>query len=399
MAFPGRAPCSPVHGLDPADVRRWRARRWFLSSPAPDVQTAVAANPPFDFSRAAYLSLFARVDRFDPEDLHRMVFDEGALRPAVLWRVGRLLVPFEVLPALFAAQEFSWGARGRRRRLDGHLNEQAERLAGPLAAALKEGPRPEGELVASIERARAPGDGAPTAVLDRLVGRGDLEMVRPVRSLAFDQVFYRRPSGPGRLRPTGLTDYAFLSALAGYYFRVCGPATRDDFALWSGVSLAAARKTLEDLAGILDEVDIEGERQAHFMLEEDAEELRGRAKPSTTRAVFLPSHDPAMTSFASGFAPMADARTAARLRLIPRRSREGLGRVNQPVLVGGRVVGSWDWSPKTRRVEVALVRELGPDAQAAVEGEAKRLDGFLEGELRRLPTSSAPEPRSASGSG
>ncbi len=175
-----------MHGLDPSDVRRWRARRWFLASPAPDVQTAVAANPPLHFSRAAYLSLFARVGHFDPEDLHRLVFDEGALRPAVLWRVGRLLVPFEVLPALFAAQEFSWGARGGRRKLARHLNEQAERNAGAIAAALRQGPRPEGELVARIEKGKVGGDWAPTAVLDRLVGRGDLEMVRPVRSLEFD---------------------------------------------------------------------------------------------------------------------------------------------------------------------------------------------------------------------
>lgn len=223
-------------------------------------------------------------------------------------------------------------------------------------------------------------------------------MVRPGRSLEFGEVMYRLPTGPGRLRPSTPTDYGFLSELASYYFRVCGPATRDDFALWAGVSRAAARKTLEDLAGVLDEVDIEGERQAHFMMEEDAAEMRARPKPTTTRAVLLPWADPAMTSFARGFASMADARAGARLRLVPRRSREGLGRVAQPVLVGGTIVGSWDRSPKTRRIEVTLVRELGPDAQAAVETEAQRLDRFLEEDLSRLPGTSAPARRSASGS-
>ncbi len=134
------------------------------------------------------------------------------------------------------------------------------------------------------------------------------------------------------------------------------------------------------------------------MLEEDAAELRGRPKPSPTRAVFLPTFDPAMTSFGRGFQVMADARAGARLRLIPRRSNEGLGRVSQPVLVGGTVVGAWDWSPKTRRVEVTMVRELGPDAQGAVESEAQRLNRFLEEDLRGLAGSIARGRRSASGS-
>ena len=82
---------------------------------------------------------------------------------------------------------------------------------------------------------------------------------------------------------------------------------------------------------------------------------------------------------------MADARVGARLRLVPRRSREGLGRVAQPILVGGTIVGSWDRGPKTRRIEVTMVRELGPDAQGAVEAEARRLDRFFEDVLARLP--------------
>jgi hypothetical protein len=130
--------------------------------------------------------------------------------------------------------------------------------------------------------------------LHALVGRGDLKMAsappHPVtlRNLATDPFVFWKPEDRERIAAAPREGWAFLEDLALHYFRTAGPATRDDLAWWLNISFAAARRTIEDLAGTLEEVDIAGEKQAHFMLEEGASALRSGRLEASRRVALLP---------------------------------------------------------------------------------------------------------------
>lgn len=362
------------------DVRRFRAQRWYLSRPAPDVSTAVAANLPLPASPAAYLALRARCDASSPEDLHRLVFDERALRVHPLPTAGAALVPVEVLPYLLAVQRFAAGSRVRRsktwRRIEGEMEAAAPAVLEHLGAR----PKTKEELAAQ----GAPGQArlnrrASTleGVLRWLCARGDAVEGFKTRSL-FSARTFSVPSPGERVPAASAEDFRFLEEAALFYFRAAGPATRDDFLWWASLSRSAARHTIEDLAGLLEEVDLEGGRRAHFMLEEDGADLRaGRHRPSE-RVALVPSKDPALCSSAARAAVLCEP------RMRPRLASAGRGAAAPLVLVGGQAVGAWVWGGSKEGVQVRLAKELPDEVACEVARAAEAIAEFVARALARL---------------
>ena len=345
-------------GVAHEDVRRFRASRMRLLRPASDLQDAVGASLPLPCSPAAYVSAFARLDAFSPADLDALVFADHSLRIHPLHHGGHALVPFEELSALMAGQQFAWGSQMRRSKVARRINDELSRKAAELVPSL------------STRHARAePGE---RRALDLAATRGEVVVSRDPPTL-FGDPTYGVPRAADRVPAAATDGYAFLQDLALAYFRAAGPASRDDFLWWAGLSRSAARHTIEDLAGLLEEVDIEGERKAQFMLEEDAAEVRHTRAPRTLRAAFLPSSDPAGAATRAGFAPLCEP------RMRPTLAPGGRGKPRAIVAVGGSAIGGWTAGPSV--VEVTLSKALTSGAEEALESERARLHAFLAGPL------------------
>jgi Winged helix DNA-binding domain len=157
------------------------------------------------------------------------------------------------------------------------------------------------------------------------------------------------------------------------FLRTYGPARPSDFSAWfssASFKAAEARVLFDELAGDLEEIDVEGRRC--FVLAGD------RSFPApTTEVRLLPEYD----VYVMG--------SRERDQLVPPPVRDliaghGRGRYEGPagvrlVLVDGVAAGLWERRKRGRRLElqVRLARRLGKARRDELEREAKRLGVFL----------------------
>lgn len=152
-----------------------------------------------------------------------------------------------------------------------------------------------------------------------------------------------------------------LAELTRRYYTGHGPATVQDFAWWSGLTVADAKAGLEMNASDLTHEVIDG--QTYWF----SASMPPAAGPS--RAAFLlPTYD----EFLVGFASFDKSRTGGR------DTREHVV-FNSPIVIGGQVVGSW----KRIFKKGAVVIELAPFARLtaakskAVTAAAQRYGKFV----------------------
>jgi hypothetical protein len=163
------------------------------------------------------------------------------------------------------------------------------------------------------------------------------------------------------------------------YLRAFGPATPEDFSLWTGNSLRETRKLWAGEDAGLAEIEIEG-RRAHILME-DVAELQTASLPGARQehVRLLPYFD----SFLLGHKD--------REHLVASRDRTRVfrpqGWISPVVLVDGRVAGLWKHDLKRDRLTVS-VEKFGPISSPVVERireEAQDLARFLgaaEAEVR-----------------
>lgn len=159
---------------------------------------------------------------------------------------------------------------------------------------------------------------------------------------------------------------AALRELALRYFPTRGPATVHDFAWWSGLTVADARRATAAAASELVRVRI-GERD-HWHGPSAAP--RARTSPVVH---FLPSYDEYFIGLRDRSAmlagPSARARSTANERIF----------IN-PLTVDGVAAGGWRRTLSTRSAAITLhpIRRLGPAERRAAAAVAERYRGFIE---------------------
>ena len=369
-------------GATAQSVRRWRAQRWFLAGQAQSLDEATASLPPLAAGPGAYLSLFARVKGFRARTLERALLKGGFLCVMPIFGLGDVLVAPPIAPLYAATRGFIARRNARRtkrwRALEDQFGEQSAALHGVLSGA----PAAAGEL------SRAP---TAIAALDEMARRGQALKV-PGDQRLDGRFSYGKP--PRELAGASLQveGYAFLEDLALEFFRFAGPATRDDFSWWSGVSPPAGRHSIEDLSGLIGEIDIEGERKAFFMREEDAADLRQGHGVETSRVCLLPSMDCARFALRSGFAALCDERMAARYVPAARRARGSLAGGPRFLTFGGRIGGKWEPAGPDR-IEVEAIRPRSIDEGFASTQAGTDLLEFLRSEI---PWALSPDQRGRS---
>lgn len=367
-----------MRGVPVKTVRRWRAHRMSLLVPAPTIGHALETLPPLAAGPAAYFSLWARVrPRIEPAQLDRLVADGELLAPHFAFGLGDVLLPPHLVPSFVAARLYRVRRDARRSRRVREREEALVELVAPVVDTLTRSPAPADEVLPTGRgRAKA------WAAVDELCARGRLRKTPAGQGL--DRHFRLALSPTLEAEAERLLEgWSFLEELALHYLKVAGPATRDDFAWWSGASAAAARRTIEELVGVVEEVDLEGGDQAHFMIEEDAADLRRFVPQRSGHVAVLPSLDPVRFAWSGGFKMLANARVEPRVDSRARRRAGAIAPSLRPVLVGGRPVATW--AHAAGRVDVAPIRALEDEGSAAVEAEKAALAALLEQHLGPAP--------------
>lgn len=152
-----------------------------------------------------------------------------------------------------------------------------------------------------------------------------------------------------------------LGEWARRYFRSHGPATRTDFARWSGLPAADVETAVTLARPVLDATEVDG---VEYLLDPAVPDLLAAHRRRALGVHLLPGFD----EFVLGYGRRDDVLDPAeRERVVP----GGNGAFRATVVHRGRVVGTW--AAPRRRLEVTPFRPLDDRTDAAVARAYARL--------------------------
>jgi hypothetical protein len=162
-----------------------------------------------------------------------------------------------------------------------------------------------------------------------------------------------------------------LGELARRYFSAYGPATVEDLAAWSGISIAEARAAVAGANASLSDVTIQGKQG--FILKDRRKRL---PMPARSQVRLLPAFDTYLLGYRR--------RDFAVPALLQRRLQRGGGWLHPAVVVSGRAVGAWRLRKSGGRghVEVELFGRISAAVRAGIETEVADIGRFLDLHLR-----------------
>lgn len=216
------------------------------------------------------------------------------------------------------------------------------------------------ELAVALEAAGIAADGLRLA---HLIMRAELDGIicsGPRRGKQFTYALLEERVPPAK----PLTRDEALAELTKRYFRSHGPAMLQDFAWWSGLTMAEVREGVELLKPQLHQEPINDKVFWYFP-------SQSIEKPHSPTAYLLPAFDEAIASYQDYHASIEPQ--YARLWI------EGDPDVSHYLVIEGKVAGSWrrTFSKKTVQMELKPFTPLTEDECQAVTDAAHRYGEFL----------------------
>src|SRR6266516_733710 len=259
---------------------------------------------------------------------------------------------------------------GRRRRAELGLDEdtctQGMRIIRNVLAS--QGPLTRAELVEQLAAhgLRLEGQARPyllqRAALEGIICLGPDRGAEPTYVLLSDWVDQEH-------RGHSLSQEAAYTELALRYLRAYGPATPEDMASWSGMSLSKIRAAWQHLADQLIELEISG--SPAWMLKMCAAWL-DEPPPHAPVVGLLPGFDIYLLGYQN--------RDLAVPRQHAKRINAGGGILHPALLVDGRVLGTWKSKRKKNHLYVVVepFDRLAPEVHEGLEAEVTDLARFLD---------------------
>ena len=334
---------------------------------------------------SVYLAARARTDGV-PAALERALYEERSLARILGMRRTMFVVPAADVPLIHAAatRALARGERARTLRLlegagitddaDAWLRrvEQAtltalDRRGEATAVELSEDVPELRERIPVGHGTRWEGTiGVSTRVLFLLAGQARIIRGRPQGSWTSTRYRWAPLQSWLGFAADGLETEPARTALARRWLATFGPATFADLRWWTGWTVAQTRKALTALGPV--EVDLDG--ASGLVLPGDDAPVD--APPPW--AALLPALDATVMGWKERHWYLGDHRAA----LFDRNGNAG-----PTVWWDGRIVGAWAHRPDGEIV-VRLLEDVGSDARAAIDREARALGEWL-GARRFVP--------------
>lgn len=329
-----------------------------------------------------YLSLFARTNSFQKEDLNKETYERRNLGKIRCMRKTIFILPKEVLPFLYAATKKQYA-----QRLEGYL----ERLGMPL----KKYYTIAGEIEKLIK-------GRTMSVSEIKKQLDTKENISAVVSLLCDQkkIIRNKPvKGWRDKRHTyslfeeyfpeiNLEEYEEeegIEFLIHYYLERYGPVTENDIVWWSGLNKTLVRKALVKLEEMIAKISIERISHEYLITREDKEKLGALVRDKSPVITFLPDLDPYLMGYKD------------RERYVNQEYYNHLfdqsGNAATSILLDGRVIGIWDFvSAKESVIKIHLFEKQEQGIHKLILEEAERVGRFAFDEEARIKECKEMEP-------
>jgi len=296
-------------------------------------------------------------------DVEKEVSDGSVLRTHVLRPTWHFVAPSDIrwmleltAPRIRAAM----ASYDRKLEIDAAVLKRARAV---LTKSLRDGKQlTRAELSKELTKARVRADG--TQRLAHLVMHAELDGLICSGARRGKQFTYALLDE--RVPPTSSMERdAALAELASRYFNTRGPATIDDFAWWSGLAKADARRAVEATDHAFEQATIGGRG---YWFPQNAR----TSKPESPIARLLPIYD----EYFIGLKDRAAMQT--RLQKAKREPFSALT-LRHVVTVDGQIVGGWNWISKgsTAAVELVNALSLTQAERRSITGEVDRFGAFL----------------------
>jgi uncharacterized protein YcaQ len=156
------------------------------------------------------------------------------------------------------------------------------------------------------------------------------------------------------------------------YLSCYGPATAQDFCLWSGLMASDAKKAIEKVKdSLLEEVKIEGAKGLFLLLKQDLTQFDSISLDEKAPPHLLPKFDPYVLGHKD------------RRRIIDDEHKKRVfrkaGDIAATLLIDGRIMGTWTQKRAKNSVAMTITpfRRLAKDELRQVEEEARELSQFM----------------------
>ena len=358
-----------------SDIIRHRLAGQFLTGApaksAVDVVRALGAVQAQDYAGAKW-ALGMRVRGATEEAIERDIAAGRILRTHVLRPTWHFVLPEDIRWMLALTGPRIGAAMGSYNRKLGLTPAVFRRSNATIEKALRDGAHlTRSELGTLLRKAKVP---LPNAqVLGHVMGQAEIDGIvcsGPRRGKQFTYALLDRcaPATPLIDR-----DEA-LARLARTYFSTRGPASLHDFAWWSGLSIADARRAIQILGDGLTPLVI-GERPMWVV------ERATVPKPPGSVAHLLPNYD----EYFIGFKDRSSIGRRGGTALVI----GGSALINHILTISGEIVGGWKRAQRgeTTVIDLKLLGKLEPAERDEVERARTRFERFLGApvvvELRR----------------
>src|SRR5687768_3871825 len=346
------------------DVARQRLRNQQLSSPkftkAGDVVKWMGAVQAQDYYGAKW-ALGQRMLSATDEDIERAFAHGKILRTHIMRPTWHFVSPADIrwmlkltAPRVNACNSHYY----RKLELDERVFRQSNKL---LVAALRGGKQLTRDILRNVlQQARISTSGLR---LVYILARAELDGVicsgaRQGKQFTYALLDERAP------QTKDLSRDECLSELTRRYFASHGPATVQDFVWWSGLTVADAKAGIEMTKRRLVQEVVDGQT---YWLPASTPAARG----SSQAAYLLPTYDEYLIAYKDrGFAVDSI------------HGKQAISRnpvFSSPIVIAGRVVGSWKRSFKESSVVITIIpfSSFGKSERQTVDEAAQRYGSFL----------------------
>lgn len=166
------------------------------------------------------------------------------------------------------------------------------------------------------------------------------------------------------------------------YLQGYGPASVQDFVLWSGLMAGDTRKAIESVCSLLEEIEIEGARGKFLMLKKDFKILNSISLDEKAPPCLLPKFD----SFVLGHKDRTRIIRSEYMKHVFRKA----GDVAATLLINGHIVGTWRQKKTKNSLTVMITpfHKLMEEDLKEVEKKAKELSQFTGADLLKFSIAS-----------
>lgn len=355
--------------LSPAQIRQLRQRGQHLhprpKRSVPEIVSALCGIQTQEVE-AGFLSICARGMDLTTEDVRRAQAEDRTIVRTWLMRGTLHLVTAEDLAWMLPLFGPGFVRGNRKRRLDLGLDEATGERGVHLLRELlgKRSPLTKAEIVEALSAQGIPMEGQASIHLIGLAAAQGWVCYGPPRGKKDTFVLLEDWVGTsaGFGNPARADN---IEKLAHRYLSAYAPATVEDFASWSGLSLRECRPAWEKLA--LVEVQT-GDTKLHMLESQTAWLDPLQDHPPIVR--LLPRYDTYLLGYADRSLIIDPAHVK---RIYP-----GGGIIHPAVLVDGEVVGKWKTVRKQGKVEVEIFGELSKGVREALESEIQAYELSLQ---------------------